>query len=49
MTLTRLYAAPAADTYLFIDDPGICARLFIHVQGTHRANLEAGGIRALIA
>jgi len=38
----------ATDAYSFIDNPGICAPLSIHLQGRHRTGLEAGGIRALM-
>jgi hypothetical protein len=47
--LTSLNTTPAADADFFPDDSRIGARLFVHLQGIHRARFEAGRIRALMA
>jgi hypothetical protein len=48
MPLASFDAFLTADTDSFIDDPGIRARLAIHLQSRHRAGFEAGRVHTLM-
>jgi hypothetical protein len=43
------HALLAADTYTFVDNPGVGSPLLVHLEGSDRTCLEAGGVHALVA